>query len=452
MAGNQNQTGEQSVNETERYLELTPKSRAIWEEAKNYLPGGDSRNSIFWEPYPFFVESSSGCHVIDADGVDRVDFINTMTTMILGHAPKVVMQAVEEQLAKGVAYNAPNEHQVRLAKILCQRIPSFDLLRFTNSGTEATLNTLRAARAFTGKSRFAKAEGGYHGTHDSVTVSLRVNPDQAGDADRPNALPSSAGLPDGVVEQVLIIPFNDTQASLKLLEENKDELAAVIVEPVLGSVGMVPATPDFLAMLREFTQASGIILIFDEVISFRVAPGGSQQYYGITPDMTALGKIIGGGFAVGAFGGRRDIMEQYDPTTPNGPSVSHAGTFNANPVTMVAGATTLEQLTPDVYRRLAELTEELRKGLRDACAELEVPVQVTGLGSLFGIHFTDGEIRGYRDVAAGNNALRHQMFLGLMNEGFLTASNLVGSLSTEMAEPEIDAFVDAFKKVLARQL
>jgi len=168
--------------------------------------------------------------------------------------------------------------------------------------------------------------------------------------------------------------------------------------------------------------------------------------------MTALGKIIGGGFAVGAFGGRRDIMEQYDPTSPKGPSVSHAGTFNANPVTMVAGATTLEQLTPDVYRRLAELTEELRKGLRNACAELEVPVQVTGLGSLFGIHFTDGEIRGYRDVAAGNSALRHQMFLGLMNEGFLTASNLVGSLSTEMAEPEIDAFVDAFRKVLARQL
>ena len=245
MAGNQNKTGGQTGTETERYLELTSKSRAIWEEAKNYLPGGDSRNSIFWEPYPFFVESSSGCHVIDADGVDRVDFINTMTTMILGHAPKVVMQAVEEQLAKGVAYNAPNEHQVRLAKILCQRIPSFDLLRFTNSGTEATLNTLRAARAFTGKSRFAKAEGGYHGTHDSVTVSLRVNPDLAGDADRPNALPSSAGLPDGVVEQVLIIPFNDTQASLTLLEENKDELAAVIVEPVLGSVGMVPATPDF---------------------------------------------------------------------------------------------------------------------------------------------------------------------------------------------------------------
>ena len=438
-----------STDEVARYRELTPKSRAIWEEAGDYLPGGDSRNSIFWDPYPIFVESSSGCHVVDADGVDRLDFINTMTTMILGHAPQMVMNAVREQLEHGVAYNAPNKHQVNLAKILCERVPSFDLVRFTNSGTEATLNTLRAARAVTGKSRFAKAEGGYHGTHDSVTVSLRVDPKQAGDAERPTALPSSAGLPDGVLDQVVVFPFNDTEASRRLLEENKDDLAAVIVEPVMGSVGMVPASPEFLTMLREFTQNNGIVLIFDEVISFRVAPGGSQQYYGITPDMTALGKIIGGGFPVGAFGGRRDIMELYDPT--KGPTVSHAGTFNANPVTMLAGTVTLEQLTPEVYRGLAELTERLKEGLREACASLEVPAQITGLGSLFGIHFTKGQVRGYRDVAAGNSSLRHQVFLGLMNEGVFTASNLVCALSTEIGEAEVDAFVGAFTRVLERQ-
>ena len=438
-----------STDELARYRELTPKSRAIWEEAGDYLPGGDSRNSIFWDPYPIFVESGSGCHVVDADGVDRLDFINTMTTLILGHAPQVVMNAVREQLERGVAYNAPNKHQVNLAKILCERVPSFDLVRFTNSGTEATLNTLRAARAITGKSRFAKAEGGYHGTHDAVTVSLRVDPQQAGDAERPIALPSSAGLPDGVLDQVVVFPFNDTEASRRLLEENKDELAAVIVEPVMGSVGMLPASPEFLTMLREFTRDNGIVLIFDEVISFRVAPGGSQQYYGITPDMTALGKVIGGGFPVGAFGGRRDIMELYDPT--KGPTVSHAGTFNANPVTMLAGTVTLEQLTPEVYRGLAELTERLKQGLREACASLEVPAQITGLGSLFGIHFTEGAVRGYRDVAAGNSSLRHQVFLGLMNEGFFTASNLVGALSTEIAEAEVDAFVGAFTRVLERQ-
>lgn len=440
----------QATGELARYLELTPKSRAIWEEANDYLPGGDSRNSIFWAPYPIFVDSSSGCHVVDADGVDRLDFINTMTTMILGHAPKVVMDAVAEQLQCGVAYNAPNRHQVRLAKLLCQRIPSFDLVRFTNSGTEATLNTLRAARAITGKTRFAKVEGGYHGTHDAVSVSLRVNTEQAGDAQRPTALPSSAGLPDGVLEQVVVIPFNDVEAARRLLEENKDQLAAVIVEPVMGSVGMIPASTEFLTMLREFTSDHSIILIFDEVISFRVAPGGAQQYYGITPDMTALGKIIGGGFSVGAFGGRRDIMELYDPT--KGPEVSHAGTFNANPVTMLAGAVTLEQLGPEVYRRLAELTETLRQDLREVCQSLEVPVQITGLGSLFGIHFTEGPVSNYREVADGDSKLREQVFLGLMNEGVLTASNLVGSLSTEIGEGEVEAFVAAFRRVLERQL
>ena len=251
------------------------------------------------------------------------------------------------------------------------------------------------------------------------------------------------------MEQVTIIPFNETEAAQRILEENKDQLAAVIVEPVMGSVGMVPASAEFLTMLRDFTRANGIVLIFDEVISFRVAPGGSQQYYGITPDLTSLGKIIGGGFPVGAFGGRGDIMELYDPT--KGAKVSHAGTFNANPVTMLAGAVTLEHLTDDVYRDLAELTERLRQGIREACADMEVPVQVTGLGSVFGIHFTGLPIHNYRDVAAVNTGLQRQMFLGLMNEGILPASNLVGALSTQITEAEVDTYLDAFRRVLQRQ-
>jgi glutamate-1-semialdehyde 2,1-aminomutase len=436
-------------SELARYLELTPKSKARWQEAAEYLPGGDSRNSIFWDPYPIFVTSASGCHVVDADGVDRLDFINTMTTMILGHAPPPVMGAVKEQLDRGVAYNAPNEHQIRLAKLLCDRVPSFDLVRFTNSGTEATLNTIRAARAFTGKNKFAKVEGGYHGTHDAVTVSVRVDVKKAGEAQQPKAVAASEGLADGILDQVVVIPFNDTANARRILEDNKHQLAAVIVEPVMGSVGMIPGTAEFLTMLREFTEENGIVLIFDEVISFRVAPGGSQQYYGITPDMTSLGKIIGGGFAVGAFGGRQEIMELYDPT--KGPKVSHAGTFNANPVTMVAGAVTLENLTPDVYRDLAELTELLRQGIRRVCSDLEVPVQVTGLGSLFGIHFTGQPIVNYRDIAAEDAALRGHVFLGLMNEGILMASNLVGGLSTALGEEEVNTFVEALKSVLERQ-
>ena len=437
-------------NELTRYLELTPESRAQWETAREYLPGGDSRNSIFWKPYPIFIKSAAGCHVIDADGVDRLDFINTMTTMILGHGPKPVMDAVRQQLDLGVAYNAPNEHQVHLARLLCARVPSFDQVRFTNSGTEATLNTLRAARAYTGKNRFAKVEGGYHGTHDAVTVSVRVDPLLAGAPERPDAVAGSEGLADGVLDQVVVIPFNETELARQILEEHRNDLAAIIVEPVLGSVGMVPAQPEFLMMLREFTTTHNIVLIFDEVISFRVAPGGAQEYYGITPDLTSLGKIIGGGFAVGAFGGKREIMDLYDPT--KGPRVSHAGTFNANPVTMLAGATTLEQLTPQVYQRLDDLGEDFRQGIRSVCADLEVPAQITGLGSLFGIHFTDHPINNYRDIAAGDARLRDQVFLGLMNEGILIAPNLVGALSTVMGPAEVASFVAAFKCVLERNL
>ena len=436
-------------SELDRYIEKTPKSKEAWEEAKRYLPGGDSRNSIFWNPYPIFVEQANGAHVVDVDGADRLDFIGTMTTLILGHAPEPVMDAVRAQLELGVVYNAPNRQQVRLAKLLCERIPSFDLVRFTNSGTEATLNTIRAARAFTGRSQIAKAEGGYHGSHDVVSVSVRVDPGKAGERLHPDALPATEGLADGVLDSVVVIPFNETGPAREILEKHKDDLAAIIVEPMLGSVGMLPATHEFLGMLRDFATENGVVLIFDEVISFRIAPGGSQEYYGITPDMTSLGKIIGGGFAVGAFGGREDIMGLYDPTS--GPRVAHAGTFNANPATMLAGSVTLEQLTPEVYRRLAEVTEYLRHGLREVGQELEVPVQVTGLGSLFGIHFQDDTLVGYRDLARADSALRHNVFLGLLNEGILMAPNLVGAVSTVIGEAEVDTFVEAFRRVLRGQ-
>lgn len=436
-------------SEHDRYIEMTSASKEAWEEAKQYLPGGDSRNSIFWAPYPIFVDSASGAHVIDADGTDRLDFIGTMTTLILGHAPEAVVGPVKEQMDRGVVYNAPNRHQVRLAKLLCERIPSFDMVRFTNSGTEATLNTIRAARAFTGRGLIAKAEGGYHGSHDVVSISVRVDPGKAGERLHPDALPATEGLADGVLDSVVVIPFNEVGPAREILEQHRDDLAAVIVEPMLGSVGMLPASQEFLAMLRDFATENGTVLIFDEVISFRIAPGGSQEYYGITPDMTSLGKIVGGGFAVGAFGGREDIMGLYDPTA--GPRVAHAGTFNANPATMLAGSLTLEQLTPEVYRRLAEVTEYLRHGLREVGRELEVPVQVTGLGSLFGIHFLDDDLVGYRDIAKADSAFRHEVFLGLLNEGILIAPNLVGAVSTVINEPEVDAFVDAFRRVLRRQ-
>ena len=422
----------------------------MWEEARRYLPDGDSRHSIFWKPYPIFTESARGAVVTDVDGVERLDFINTMTTMILGHGPAPVLEAARRQLDDGLAYNSPNHHQVELARLLCARVPSFEQVRFTNSGTEATLNTIRAARAFTGRSKIAKVEGGYHGTHDAVLVSLRIDPSAGGDYDNPQPVASSGGLVAGTLDQAVIIPYNDAPAARRILEAHADELAAVIVEPVLGSVGMLPGDAEYLAMLRDFAADSGALLIFDEVISYRVAPGGAQEYYGITPDLTALGKIIGGGFPVGAFGGRADIMRLYGPLS--GPAINHGGTFNANPVTMAAGVATLKELTPIRYRRLAELGEMLRQGVRQVCAELEQPVTVTGIGSLFGIHFTAGPLCNYRDIAAGDKALGERVFMGMLNEGFLLAPNLVGAMSLVLGEIEVDAFVRAFRRVLQRQM
>ena len=445
MASQRNASGE-----LQRYLELTPNSRKLWEEGQSYLPGSDSRTSIFWAPYPVFAHHGEGCRLWDADGVERIDFANSMTSLILGHANPAVVEAVQQQASRGFVYNAPNEHQVRLARLLCQRIPSIDLVRFTNSGTEATLNALRAARAFTGRIRFAKCEGGYHGTHDAVEVSVRTDPRQAGDAHRPLPVAGVAGLPPEVVQHVVVLPYNDVASAQAILEEHRGELAAVIVEPVLGGSGMIPADPEFLAMLRDFTREDGSLLIFDEVICYRVASGGCQEYYGVIPDMTALGKTIGGGLPAGAFGGRQDIMELFDPT--KGPKVDHAGTFNANPMTMVAGMTTLEQLQPETYARLASLTDRLKEGVRAAAAEVEVAVQVTGLGSLFGIHFSDVPVHTYRDAAASNRELRQQVFWGLMNEGIFCTPNLVLCLSTPMGEDEVDAFVGAFHRVLARNI
>ncbi len=435
--------------ELARYQELTPRSRALFEEGKRYLPGADTRTSIFWKPYPIFLDHGSGCRVVDVDGVERIDYVNNMTTLVLGHSHPAIVEALQRQAEKGVSFGAPSEPQIRLAQLLCQRVPSLELVRFTNSGTEATLNCVRAARAFTGRTKLAKVEGGYHGTHDAVSVSVRVDPKSAGNARHPDRVPEYPNMPTQVVESVVVLPFNDVEASQELLLKHAEDLACVIVEPVMGGSGMIPALPEYLQMLRQVTQRIGALLIFDEVISLRVAPGGAQQHYGITPDMTAMGKIIGGGLPVGAFGGKREIMELYDPT--KGPKLNHAGTFQGNPMTMVAGIATLENLTPQVYRHLDSLADRLKQGVRAICDEMDVPVQVTGIGSIFGIHFTDKPVLNWRDTALSDQRLKQQVFWGLMNEGMFVAPRLIGCTSLPMTEADVDSYLEALRRVLARR-
>jgi glutamate-1-semialdehyde 2,1-aminomutase len=264
---------------------------------------------------------------------------------------------------------------------------------------------------------------------------------------RPGAAPASLGLSPESTENVVVLPFNEVEAAARLVEEQGEHLAAVIVEPVLGSAGMIPAEQGYLEVLREVTESLGILLVFDEVVSFRVAYGGAQEHYGIVPDLTCLGKLIGGGFPLGVFGGRSDIMAMFDPSSGR-PQIPHPGSYNANPVSLVAGATTLDLLTNEAVRLLNLRGEYLRRRIREAFEELGLPAQVTGLGSLFAIHLTPQPVRSYRDTMGADAELRHHVFLGLFKEGVLIDPRGVGCVSTAIGEAEIERFVDALRTVL----
>ena len=413
------------------------------------MPGGDTRNSIYWDPFPIYITSGDGTTLTDADGNQRTDFVNNMTTLILGHRPPEVTSALAEQISKGLSFPAPSPSVVRWAELMCERVPSLDKVRFVNTGTEATLNAIRAARAFTGKQKLVKCEGAYHGNHDAIQISVVPPLDEAGKADSPESVAAFPGISETAVDDIFIMPFNDIVTAEKIIRKHADELAAVIVEPVNGQCGMVPAKPEFLEGLRRLTDDLGIVLIFDEVIAFRIAYGGAQDYYGVKPDLTCFGKVVGGGMPVGAFGGRDDIMSLWDPSD-GGSVVQHAGTFNGNPMTAVAGVATLESLTADKYEYLEHLGNMLRNKLITLFAELEVPMSVTGVASLFALQFTPTEVIDYRTYATNNKEMLQTMFIGLLNEGFLMSNRCAGNVSTVHTEDDVDAFVLAVKNVLRR--
>ena len=303
------------------------------------------------------------------------------------------------------------------------------------------MNCVHAARAFTRRSRVAKVAGAYHGLYDAVAF-------EGPGAETPRA-PDLPAMPSHAADEVVIIPFNDPEAAEEILDGHADELAAVIVEPVMGGAGFIEADREYLEALRDFTVRRGVVLVFDEVCSLRAGPGAGQGYFGVYPDLTALGKSVGGGTPLGAFGGREEIMRLYGIEEVER-HVGHSGSFNGNPLSMVSGAATFEQLTPPAYDRLDRLASRLRDGIRAVCGEFGVPVQVTGIGSLFGVHFTDRAVRNAGDARRADACRRTQMFLGLMNEGIWTSPSLIGAVSTPMGEGEIDAYLDALGTVLAR--
>jgi len=432
------------------YEAKSARSRLLHEDALRIMPGGNSRSTTFFDPYPFYVARGSGARVWDVDGVERLDFNGNYTSLILGHALPPVVSAIQEVAVRGASFPGPTEYEVRLAELLCRRIPSLESVRFTNSGTEATMNAIRAARAFTGRHKIAKFEGAYHGTHDWVMVSVTPDFERAGSRKRPRPVAWSDGIPPAVLKHVVVLPWNDPEACETIMTREGKNLAALLVDPLLGIGGIIPPADGFLQRLRQLTEREGIVLIFDEVISLRVAPGGAQERFGVRPDLTTLGKIIGGGLPIGAFGGRDEIMGVFDPRGGHA-RVAHGGTFNANPITMAAGAATLAQLTPEAYRRLEALGERLRGGVARLLRQLRRPGQVSGVGSLFCLHWTKARLRDYRSSRPMDSEAPLRVFMGLLTEGVLLTQRGMGCCSLAMGDEDVDRFVQALGAVLQKE-
>ena len=434
--------------EIDTYISRTPKSAELQKQAESYLPGGSSRGTSYFDPYPHFIERGDGPYIVDVDGNKSLDFMINATSLILGHANPEISGVISDQAGKGAAFSGPTSAQIRLANILTDRIPSVDTIRFTNSGTEGTMMAVRAARQFTGREKILKIEGGYHGSHDYVSVSVYPSKEKL-DPDQSTPIPEYSSQPAAIAEGVFVVAYNDSSAAEAVMRENAEEIACVIMEPVISSIGYVPADISFLEKIRELTKELNIVLIFDEVQSLRISPGGAQELFGVVPDMTTLGKIIGGGTPVGAFGGRRDIMSAFDPTD-GGADLAHAGTFNANPITMRAGEVVMNALTKDEYDRMNALGQVLREKLRAVFAEMDVPVTVTGVASLFGIHFTDGEVKNYRDAISSDSQMKKAFFMGMLNEGVLLMAGAAGALNVLSTEDHVDELVDSARRVIQR--
>ena len=430
------------------YERSNPKSKEAFERSCRVLPGGVSRTLCYFPPFPCQTAYGEGCRMVDVDGHRRLDLFNCATTLILGHRPPVVVKAVEEQLKRGTAFQTNSGLETVLAETLVERVASVEQIRFTNSGSEGTQMAIRAARAFTGRPKVAKMEGGYHGTHDCVENSVRVPAGSGGPAEAPVAVVGSAGITPGVLDDVVIIPYNNLEAARRILAAHASDLACVIVEPILGSVGFVPAEREFLVGLRYEAKRLGIVFILDEVQSFRLDHGGAQKLFGIAPDLTCFGKIIGGGFPVGGFGGRRDIMALFNTASGSG-LIPHAGTFNANPITMAAGIATMEQLTEPVYARLNTMGDGLRDRLKALGERYPVPMYVSGIGSMFKIHFSEAPVRCYRDTLQSSNLIHTALFLFGLNRGVFLSEGGRCCLSVPIGDAELGVYLGVVEEFLA---
>ena len=432
--------------------ETTSKSAALYERALQTLPGGVSRNTVLRKPHPLYADHASGFTVTDIEGRALIDFSNNMASLLHGHAHPEVVGAVTEQLQRGSAFTLATEVEVEYAEYLCQRCPSFEKLRFVNSGTEAVMGMLKASRAFTGRPKIAKVEGAYHGLYDYAEISQTTRPEVWGEVDHPRSVPVAHGTPVSALNDVVIIPYNDIDRALAILDEHKDDLAAVLLDLMSHRVGLMKIEPDFLLALRKWTEENGTLLVYDEVVTFRSEFAGAQSWYDCQPDLTAVGKAIGGGFPVGALAGRAEVMDVMNPLADK-VLFPHSGTFSANPITMVAGLTTMRLFDEAAVARLNRLTERCIQGLEDAIRRTGIEACVTGGGSMFRVHFKKEKPRNYRETyaSAEENRMINRQLDHMFDSGFMMINTCAGTLSTPMGESEVDAFVtameDGFRKL-----
>jgi glutamate-1-semialdehyde 2,1-aminomutase len=432
-----------------QYADWAPRSAERFLAAQEVFPGGDTRMSAHYAPFPVFVERAAGARLVDADGHQILDFMNNFTSLLFGHANPAIVEAVQAQVAAGSAYAAPTESQVSLARLLRNRVPSIEKLRFTSSGSEATLMAIRCARAATGRDKIMKMEGGYHGSYELAEVSLAPRPDRCGPLDTPNALPVDDSFPDSVLRDTVVCPYNEPEIAERLIARHAKALAAVIVEPVLGSMGMIPASAEFLATLRDATEQHGIVLIFDEVITLRLAMGGAQDTLGIVPDLTAMGKVIGGGLPIGAIGGADRYMQMFDPSRKR--PVLHASTFSGNPLSMAAGLAAMTQVSCHTLEHVNKLGDRFRDGVNSVFVDAGIRGQASGTGSLCQIHLSDAPLRSARDTIAGNisaGELTSILHLAMLQRGVFSASRMMYCMSVPMTEDDVDFAIDAFSDVL----
>ncbi|KRE11540.1 class III aminotransferase [Bosea sp. Root483D1] len=425
------------------------RSRELYARAQKSLPGGNTRTTVFMKPHPLYAARGEGCRVVDVDGVVRIDCINNFTAMIHGHAHPVLVEAATRQIALGTAFGMPTESEILLAELIASRLPSVDHVRFCNSGSEAVMMALKAARAYTGRPKIAKCEGAYHGSYDYAEVSLDPSPaDWGGNA--PVSVAYAKGTPANVLADTLTIPFNDIDAAVSLIREHGSELACILVDPMPNRAGLVPADKAYLQALREVSREVGALLIFDEVITFRLGFHGAQGLWGIDPDLTTLGKIIGGGFPAGAVAGGAAFMAVFDPTEGK-PALPHGGTFSANPVTMRAGLAAMELLDEAAFARLDAIGDRLRSGTDEAFSRHGVPGRAVGMGSLAKIHFTDRPVRDYRSAYAGSEetARMARFNRALLDRGVLAAGYGLIALSTPMTDADIETVLAAISESIA---